>query len=68
MLESWAFPNKMYSVPLGMAAVGALFINVGGQLVQLNRAGPTATMDEFEPTAPVRRNSLHDSTVSEIVE
>ena len=66
MLEGRTFPNKMYSVPLGMAAMGALFINVGGQLVQLNRAGPPTTVDEFEPAAPVCRNSFHDGAVSQI--
>ena len=67
MLEGRTFPNKVCSVPFGMAVMGALLINVSGQLVQLNRAGPTATVDKFESIALVRRNSLRDSTISEII-
>ena len=51
MFKSWTLPDKMYGVPLGMAAMGALLINVCGQLVQLNRAGATTAMDEFNPVA-----------------
>ena len=57
----------MYRVPFGMAAVGALFINVSGQLVQFNKAGPSAAVNELEPAAPVSRNSFHDCTVSQVI-
>ncbi len=58
----------MYGVPLGMAAMGALFIDVRGKLVQLNRAGTTTTMDELDSVAPVCRNAFHDGVVSHIIE
>ena len=67
MLEGRTFPNQMCSVPLGMAAMGALLIDVGGQLVQLNRAGATTAMDELDPVAPVCRNAFRDGAVSQVI-
>ena len=67
MLKSWTLPNEMYGVPLGMAAMGALLIDVCGQLVQLNRAGATTPMDELNPVAPVCGNAFHDGAVSQVI-
>ena len=56
----------MNRVPLGMAAMGALLINVGGQLV-LRRAGATTAMDELYRVAPVCGNAFHDGAVSHVI-
>ena len=64
MLKSWTLPNEMHGVPLGMAAMGALLIDVGGQLVQLNRAGATTAMDELNPVAPACGNAFRNGAVS----
>ena len=44
-----------------------MFINVGGKMVQLNRAGTTTAVDELESVTPVCRDAFHDGVVSQII-
>ena len=47
--------------------MGASFIDVGGKLAQLNRAGTTTAVDKLESVTPVCRDAFHEGVVSKVV-